>query len=109
MGGRNVHPSTEAPPGDHQLEVGRRRVTLAERIAQELAGTGRPQTCEEIARALRVRTIDVRRVLNEDPRFVRTTPGPRSPKAKLFVAVDIPDRQDGSGRVGDETTERSAA
>jgi hypothetical protein len=72
--------------------------TLADSIASYVAGTGRPLTAEGIARALCCRTIEVRRVLQEDPRFV---PWPSKRKKLYGVTVggsDSSDAGDGQGR-----------
>lgn len=80
--------------------------SLSDRIAFHLAEEGRPETADEIARALHARTADVRAVLESDRRFARTLPGRRSPKAKLYVVLAPTDPQDGSGQ---PSTERTAA
>lgn len=72
---------------------------LADRIAFHLAEEGRPQTAEEIARALHARTIDVRQILEAESRFARTLPGRRSPKAKLYVVLALDEPVDESGKV----------
>jgi hypothetical protein len=45
--------------------------TLADQIASYLAGTGRPQSAQEIAVALRRRHLSVLQTLQSDPRFYR--------------------------------------
>lgn len=46
-------------------------MTLADRIAHYIAGTGRPLTSREIAKGMRVRHADVLEALRGDGRFTR--------------------------------------
>lgn len=64
-------------------------MSLADRVASFLAGTGRPLTAREIASQLHVRHIDVLRTLTSDPRFQRLVPTPgRSPRAKGYTLAN---------------------
>lgn len=71
-------------------------MSLADDMARELAGTGHPMTAEQLARAMRRRTIDVQRALKEDSRFV---PWPHERKSLYGVTV----LGEGRERAGEET------
>ena len=77
-------------------------MTLAERMEFVMAEEARPMTLPEIAREVHARVVDVRDVLESDPRFALTLPGRRSPKAKLYVVLALPEAQDESGTVSTE-------
>lgn len=81
-------------------------ISLADRMTVAMAHEARPMTADEIAREVHARIVDVRQVLEEDRRFARTLPGRRSPKAKLYVVLDLGEAQDESGGL---TTEEVAA
>jgi hypothetical protein len=74
---------------------------LADRVVGLLAD-GRARTVPEIARAVRVRDVEVRRVLRSDGRFVRRpAPRDRSVKARLWALAEStrPEpRTNGTGR-----------
>ncbi len=60
---------------------------LADRVAAYLAD-GREATVPELARVVRVRDADVRKILRDDPRFAcRSVPRERSTRARLWVLV----------------------
>lgn len=61
-------------------------MTLADRIADFLSGTGRPLTVPEIAKHVRAREIDVLNELRTNDRFYGPlrVPG-RSPRAKGYL------------------------
>ena len=74
-------------------------MTLADRIADYLAGTGRPLTAREIAAGLQARLVDVITTLQSDERF----DGPfringRSPKAKGYLNRPEPWEQSGTAK-----------
>ena len=85
-------------------------MTLADRIAGHLAGTGMALTAREIARELHVRHVSVTHVLESDARFYRW-PDPRGRRKPYGVMDDselpnvVPEARERSGA----TTERSAA
>src|SRR5262245_39078540 len=74
---------------------------LADRVALELAHA--PSACEPLARRLEARTVDVRRVLRDDPRFERVGAG-RNSRWQLAPGykphgTDLDGPGDGLGRV----------
>ena len=73
-------------------------MSLAYRMIQLFCDEGRPLTVDEFARGVRSRTIDVRRVIRDDPRFIQTLPSRQSPKAKVYVVRNSPDPLDGQGQ-----------
>jgi hypothetical protein len=72
--------------------------TLADEIARYLAGTGRPQIAERIARSIGARTYNVRYALNNDPRFVLCPAERQRPTTKRYAVQDPRRAGDGRGR-----------
>jgi DNA-directed RNA polymerase specialized sigma subunit len=77
-------------------------VTLADRIADYLAGTGRALTAREIAKELHVRHADVLHVLERDMRFYRW---PSQTRRKPYGVRD----ESELGQDASEVRERSGA
>lgn len=76
-------------------------MNLATKMISLFVEQGRPLSVDEFARRVRSRTIDVRRVVRDDPRFVQTLPSRQSPQAKVYVVRSSPDPQDGQGQSGE--------
>jgi hypothetical protein len=72
--------------------------SLADEIARYLAGSGRPEIAERIARSIGARTYNVRFALKNDPRFVLCPAERQRPSIKRYVVRDP--RRPGDGRDG---------
>jgi len=73
-------------------------MTLADEIARYLAGSGRPQIAERIARAIGARTYYVRYTLRTDPRFVLCPAERQRPHVKRYTVLTPRRARDGGGR-----------